>query len=77
MLKVWSKGYAPGKKESDVPQDQKTFSVKVPEGLEEKCKSAGDCVLQWWWYGTGAKQTYESCVDFRIVKGAGYQKFMA
>lgn len=27
-------------------------------------------VLQWWWYGTGAKQTYESCVDFQVVKSA-------
>lgn len=68
MLKVWSKGYAPGKKESDVPADQKEFSVTIPEGLEEKCATAGDCVLQWWWYGTAARQTYESCVDFKIVK---------
>jgi hypothetical protein len=44
MLKVWSKGYAPGKKESDVPQDQKEFSVTVPTGLEEKCATAGACV---------------------------------
>jgi hypothetical protein len=44
MLKVWSKGYAPGKKESDVPADQKEFSVTVPEGLEERCALAGDCV---------------------------------
>jgi hypothetical protein len=44
MLKVWSKGYAPGKKESDVPEDQKEFSVTVPEGLEEKCATAGACV---------------------------------
>ncbi|KAF2029173.1 hypothetical protein EK21DRAFT_68305 [Setomelanomma holmii] len=68
MLKVWDKGYAPGKTEADVPLDQREFSVTVPEGLEEKCAVAGDCVLQWWWYGTAAKQTYESCVDFRIVK---------
>jgi hypothetical protein len=24
-------------------------------------------VLQWWWYGVAAKQTYESCVDFTIA----------
>lgn len=24
-------------------------------------------VLQWWWLGTAAKQTYESCVDFKIA----------
>ncbi|KAF2853763.1 hypothetical protein T440DRAFT_288361 [Plenodomus tracheiphilus IPT5] len=68
MLKVWPSGYAPGKTEKDAPLDQKEFSVTVPEGLEDKCAAAGDCVLQWWWYGTAAKQTYESCVDFRIVK---------
>jgi hypothetical protein len=44
MLKVWDKGYAPGKKESDVPQSQKEFSVTVPAGLEEKCATAGACV---------------------------------
>ncbi|KAF2263285.1 hypothetical protein CC78DRAFT_554142 [Lojkania enalia] len=65
-LKVWSKGYAPGRSEKDVPADQKEFSITVPSGLEEKCAVAGDCVLQWWWFGTGARQTYESCVDFAI-----------
>ncbi|KAF2464277.1 uncharacterized protein BDR25DRAFT_296911 [Lindgomyces ingoldianus] len=70
MLKVWSKGYAPGNTEAGVPKDQKEFSVTIPTGLEEKCATAGDCVLQWWWYGTGAKQTYESCVDFIIAKPA-------
>ncbi|KAF2822913.1 hypothetical protein CC86DRAFT_73697 [Ophiobolus disseminans] len=77
MLKVWAKGYAPGRKESDVPADQKEFSVTVPEGLEEKCASAGDCVLQWFWYGTGAKQTYESCVDFKVAKKPAYLAFRA
>jgi len=67
FLKAWAKGYAPGKRESDVPADQKEFSVTIPSGLETKCATAGDCVLQWWWYGNGAKQTYESCVDFTIA----------
>jgi hypothetical protein len=44
MLKVWSKGYAPGYTEAGVPQDQKTFSVTIPSGLETKCAVAGDCV---------------------------------
>jgi hypothetical protein len=44
MLKVWSEGYAPGKKESDVPKDQTEFSVTIPEGLEETCAVPGDCV---------------------------------
>ncbi|CAN9417730.1 unnamed protein product [Alternaria sp. RS040] len=44
MLKVWEEGYAPGKTESDVPIGQREFSVTIPEGLEEKCAVAGDCV---------------------------------
>lgn len=44
MLKVWAKGYAPGRKETDAPLDQREFSVTIPEGLEEKCAAAGDCV---------------------------------
>ncbi|KAF2200239.1 hypothetical protein GQ43DRAFT_441760 [Delitschia confertaspora ATCC 74209] len=67
MLKVWKSGYAPGRAEKDVPLDQKEFSVTIPNGLEQRCATAGACVLQWWWYGTGAKQTYESCVDFTIA----------
>ncbi|KAF2732590.1 hypothetical protein EJ04DRAFT_496625 [Polyplosphaeria fusca] len=69
-LKTWAKGYAPGRSESDVPLSQREFNVTIPAGLESKCAVAGDCVLQWWWYGTGAKQTYESCVDF-TMKAAG------
>jgi hypothetical protein len=44
MLKVWASGYAPGKKETDAPLDQREFNVTVPEGLEERCAVAGDCV---------------------------------
>jgi hypothetical protein len=43
-LKIWEKGYAPGRYESDVPLDQREFSVTVPEGLESTCAEAGDCV---------------------------------
>ncbi|RYP66446.1 hypothetical protein DL771_007775 [Monosporascus sp. 5C6A] len=25
-------------------------------------------VVQWWWYGEGAKQTYESCIDFTVAE---------
>jgi hypothetical protein len=46
QLKVWTKGYAPGYKESDVPADQKEFSVTIPAGLESKCAAAGDCVSE-------------------------------
>ncbi|KAF2677490.1 hypothetical protein K458DRAFT_446971 [Lentithecium fluviatile CBS 122367] len=78
FLKVWDKGYAPGRSEKDVPLDQKEFSITVPTGLETACSNAGDCVLQWWWLGTAAKQTYESCVDFKIAAPAKKERsFMA
>jgi hypothetical protein len=44
MLKVWEKGYAPGKSEKEVPIAQREFSVTVPAGLEDRCGVAGDCV---------------------------------
>lgn len=43
-LKVWEKGYAPGRSEKDVPLEQREFSITVPEGLESTCTKAGDCV---------------------------------
>ena len=43
-LKLWTKGYAPGRSESDVPLDQKQFSITVPSGLESTCAQAGACV---------------------------------
>ncbi|RDL40773.1 Uncharacterized protein BP5553_00752 [Venustampulla echinocandica] len=58
--------YADEKVKPNYPANQTSFSVTVPD-LGGKCRVAGDCVLQWWWYGTGARQTYESCVDFAIV----------
>ncbi|KAB5558633.1 hypothetical protein GE09DRAFT_1032048 [Coniochaeta sp. 2T2.1] len=69
MLKVWEAGYANEKEffEGRMPRDVTEFEVTVPGGLEGRCKVGGDCVLQWWWYGKGARQTYESCVDFIIV----------
>ncbi|KAK7181293.1 hypothetical protein DPSP01_007350 [Paraphaeosphaeria sporulosa] len=73
FLKLWTAGYAPGKSTNDVPLSQREFSVTVPSGLETTCANAGDCVLQWWWLGTAAKQTYESCVDFKIAGSAAYQ----
>jgi len=47
-----------------LPANNSVFSVTIPRTLDGKCLSAGDCVIQWWWYGVGAKQTYESCLDF-------------
>ncbi|KAI1500994.1 hypothetical protein F5X99DRAFT_428973 [Biscogniauxia marginata] len=50
------------------PADQTDFNVTIPTDLGDRCATAGACVLQWWWYGTGAKQTYESCVDFTVAE---------
>ncbi|KAB5570103.1 hypothetical protein GE09DRAFT_1054998 [Coniochaeta sp. 2T2.1] len=66
MLKVWEAGYANEKEffEGRMPRDVTEFEVTLPKGLEGRCRGGGDC---WWWYGKGARQTYESCVDFVIV----------
>ena len=37
----------------------------------------GSQVLQWWWLGTAAKQTYESCVDFKIAPAVQKRAFRA
>jgi len=52
-----------------LPLNNTNFEVTIPD-LAGKCATAGDCVLQWWWYGTAAKQTYESCVDFTQAPAA-------
>lgn len=53
---------------AQLPANNTAFSVTMPAGLGASgsgdCAVAGDCVLQWFWFGTNAKQTYESCVDF-------------
>ncbi|KAK0194070.1 hypothetical protein F5146DRAFT_1101799 [Armillaria mellea] len=30
------------------------------------CATAGDCVIQWYWYSESVDQTYEDCVDFTV-----------
>lgn len=56
---------------AQLPANNTAFSVTMPTGLgatgSGDCAQAGDCVLQWFWFGTNAKQTYESCVDFVMV----------
>ncbi|KAI3337437.1 hypothetical protein HD806DRAFT_39331 [Xylariaceae sp. AK1471] len=68
-LLSWSKGYADEKQfyGNTLPANQTDFNVTIPTTLESKCATAGDCVIQWWWYGTGARQTYESCIDFTVA----------
>ncbi|KAI1814845.1 hypothetical protein GGS20DRAFT_380217 [Poronia punctata] len=68
-LLLWSEGYADellfyG---DGLPANQTDFNITIPDTLEGKCAEAGECVIQWWWYGEGADQTYESCIDFTIA----------
>ncbi|TVY84652.1 hypothetical protein LSUE1_G000519 [Lachnellula suecica] len=61
QLYYWS-DYA-DERVSVTPANQTNFDIVIPD-LGGKCATAGACVIQWWWYGVGAKQTYESCIDF-------------
>ncbi|KAI0200463.1 hypothetical protein F4808DRAFT_161150 [Astrocystis sublimbata] len=65
----WPSGYADEKLYygDTLPANQTDFKVTIPTTLGDKCATAGDCVIQWWWYGTGAKQTYEACIDFTVA----------
>ncbi|CUA67606.1 hypothetical protein RSOLAG22IIIB_07469 [Rhizoctonia solani] len=47
------------------PKDQENFNVTIPE-LNGKCKTGGECVLQYHWYSRTDKQTYQNCVDFVV-----------
>ncbi|KAJ7366121.1 hypothetical protein DFH08DRAFT_948172 [Mycena albidolilacea] len=47
----------------DWPKNETDFTVVVPN-LGTQCAKAGQCAIQWWWWGVQVKQTYESCVDF-------------
>ncbi|KAK3688003.1 hypothetical protein B0T22DRAFT_142515 [Podospora appendiculata] len=58
-----------------LPANNTAFSVTLPTGagaaaVAANCAVAGACVLQWFWFGTAAKQTYESCVDFTFQAAA-------
>ncbi|KAJ5391486.1 hypothetical protein N7509_006976 [Penicillium cosmopolitanum] len=50
-----------------VTSNETDFSVTMPDDLGSKCSTAGDCVLQWYWYAESIDQTYESCVDFTLA----------
>ncbi|KAI2615494.1 hypothetical protein GGR54DRAFT_292178 [Hypoxylon sp. NC1633] len=65
-LLSWAAGYADERQfyGHTTPANQTNFNVTIPEDIGTQCSEAGACVIQWWWYGTGARQTYESCVDF-------------
>jgi hypothetical protein len=49
-----------------VTKNETDFSVTIPDDLGNKCATAGDCVLQWYWYAQSIDQTYESCIDFTV-----------
>ncbi|KAK1984429.1 hypothetical protein LZ30DRAFT_586236 [Colletotrichum cereale] len=50
---------------AQLPANNTDFDITMPTNLPAgKCAKAGECVVQWFWFGTSAKQTYESCVDF-------------
>lgn len=53
-----------------VTANETSFSVTMPDNLGSQCATAGDCVLQWYWYAESIDQTYESCIDF-TVGGSG------
>ncbi|KAF5514315.1 hypothetical protein CGCF413_v000439 [Colletotrichum fructicola] len=50
---------------AQLPANNTNFDITMPSNLPAgTCAQAGQCVVQWFWFGTSAKQTYESCVDF-------------
>jgi len=55
---------------AQLPANNTAFSVKVPAMPAGMCTVPGACVMQWFWKGTAAQQTYESCVDF-VMTPAG------
>ncbi|KAF9041917.1 hypothetical protein BDZ89DRAFT_1034730 [Hymenopellis radicata] len=53
-----------------VTSDETSFSITMPD-LGSQCATAGDCVIQWFWYAPpGVDQTYEDCIDF-VMDGSG------
>lgn len=54
-----------------VTDDETNFSITIPQDLGSKCATAGDCVIQWYWFAESIDQTYESCVDFTVGSGSG------
>jgi hypothetical protein len=50
-----------------LPANNTDFSVTMPQLAAGQCTQPGECTMQWFWFGTSAQQTYESCVDFVMV----------
>ncbi|KAF1828348.1 hypothetical protein BDW02DRAFT_574946 [Decorospora gaudefroyi] len=50
---------------AQLPLNNTQFSVQMPVDLKAgQCMQPGECTMQWFWFGEGAQQTYENCVDF-------------
>ncbi|KAK2043904.1 hypothetical protein LZ31DRAFT_467368 [Colletotrichum somersetense] len=50
---------------AQLPANNTDFNITMPTNLKQgQCVTEGACVVQWFWFGTNAQQTYESCVDF-------------
>jgi hypothetical protein len=56
---------------AQLPANNTDFSVTFPQLAAGQCTQPGECTMQWFWFGTNAKQTYESCVDFVVASPAG------
>lgn len=52
---------------AQLPPNNTAFSVVMPQMQPGQCAQAGECTMQWFWFGTNAQQTYESCIDFVMV----------
>ncbi|OAG05287.1 uncharacterized protein CC84DRAFT_1218647 [Paraphaeosphaeria sporulosa] len=46
--------------------DDVDFNVTIPGTLGSACNVGGKCALQWYWWSSSNKQTYEGCVDFYV-----------
>ncbi|KAK0469495.1 uncharacterized protein EV420DRAFT_1633920 [Desarmillaria tabescens] len=52
--------------QSGVTADDEAWDIMIPSDLGDQCATAGDCVIQWYWYSESVDQTYEDCVDFTV-----------
>ncbi|KEY72248.1 hypothetical protein S7711_00247 [Stachybotrys chartarum IBT 7711] len=62
-LKTWTDWLS---RDPTVPDDEQNFNVTIPANLGSVCDVGGKCAIQWYWYATGNRQTYISCLDFVI-----------
>ncbi|KAI3318459.1 hypothetical protein HD806DRAFT_540310 [Xylariaceae sp. AK1471] len=60
---------------SGPPRNDTDFKVTIPSTLGTACNTGGKCAIQWYWWASGNKQTYESCVDFYLRTMALFHRF--